>query len=86
MGKPKIWLHRQRLGAPDPSVGAAVGRQVLQKHADEFAANHRCNPRSRADDAGSDRWWIDAAKVADGTRRWGLDNDGGVEHPEKNSE
>ena len=38
------WVSRksghtvERLGAPDPSVGAAVGRQVLQKQADEFAA------------------------------------------------
>jgi len=38
------WISRKsgrtvvRLGAPDPSVGAAAGRQVLQKQADEFAA------------------------------------------------
>jgi hypothetical protein len=38
MGKPEIWPHLQRLAAPDPTVGAAVGRQVLQKQADEFAA------------------------------------------------
>ena len=66
MGKPEIWPHLQRLAAPDPSVGAAVGRQVLQKQADEFAA--KVLPII---DAIRARWLTTLAAIADVTSSFG---------------